>query len=584
MLSSLAGAVVARRRHARRACRPAAATTSPGCSACPTTPPARPRLLLDGDVRRVDLLSVDRPAATPRVVAGSVYAGVDARAAAIVDRAHWLPRTLQYPYAAVRSLATYQPGRYRRLRRRRRARVRRRHRRRRELGVLRQGHADRARRLRRRRAARRRRDRGRLPARPDARAAQGVRRRARRRCPRSPCSPASGSSCRGRARSPIPVGGDGEPLGRCCPASTDEPGRASRSSRARSPSSADVSSVNDHTSSSVGLAAVTDEPGLVGDPERVAGRERLGQAGARQRPGGDEDVLERLVGQGRRCRRRASRATRNVARGTDRTPRRTVEPPGPSQVAPARVGRTPAACRSRRASARPARTGSAPTGSGDLGVHHARAGRQHLHRAGHDHAGVPVVVGVRAAPRQHPGDDLEVAVRVVGEAGAGREQVVVVADQRPEADVLGVVVGAERERVPGDPSLTPRVRKRSVPRRISTLTASLCTCDPRSTSSPPAPPGLPLRDQHRVVPDRGRGDRGRQGPQHLGHLHRAARADQGRVERRGRLRPLPPVAGGRRADEASSARAATGSRSPGRGSSRPAPARPTQTGLASTTG
>ena len=27
--------------------------------------------------------------------------------------AHWLPRRLQYPYAAVRSLATYQPGRYR---------------------------------------------------------------------------------------------------------------------------------------------------------------------------------------------------------------------------------------------------------------------------------------------------------------------------------------------------------------------------------------------------------------------------------------------------------------------------------------
>ncbi len=46
------------------------------------------------------------------MVAGSVYAGVDARAAAIVDKAHWLPRKLQYPYAALRSLATYQPGRY----------------------------------------------------------------------------------------------------------------------------------------------------------------------------------------------------------------------------------------------------------------------------------------------------------------------------------------------------------------------------------------------------------------------------------------------------------------------------------------
>ena len=53
------------------------------------------------------------------MVAGSVYAGVDARAAEIVDRATWLPRKLQYPYAALRALATYQPGRYRRLGRRR---------------------------------------------------------------------------------------------------------------------------------------------------------------------------------------------------------------------------------------------------------------------------------------------------------------------------------------------------------------------------------------------------------------------------------------------------------------------------------
>jgi YegS/Rv2252/BmrU family lipid kinase len=70
------------------------------------------RLLLEGDVRRVDLLSWT-VGAESRVVAGSVYAGVDARASAIVDRAHWLPRKVQYPYAAVRSLATYQPGRYR---------------------------------------------------------------------------------------------------------------------------------------------------------------------------------------------------------------------------------------------------------------------------------------------------------------------------------------------------------------------------------------------------------------------------------------------------------------------------------------
>ncbi len=70
-------------------------------------------LLLEGDVAGSTCCRCDRPAATPRLVAGSVYAGVDARAAEIVDRAHWLPRRLQYPYAALRSLATYQPGRYR---------------------------------------------------------------------------------------------------------------------------------------------------------------------------------------------------------------------------------------------------------------------------------------------------------------------------------------------------------------------------------------------------------------------------------------------------------------------------------------
>ncbi len=69
------------------------------------------RLLLEGAVRRVDLIGVTG-LGPRRVVAGSVYAGVDARATEIVDRATWLPRRLQYPYAALRSLATYQAGRY----------------------------------------------------------------------------------------------------------------------------------------------------------------------------------------------------------------------------------------------------------------------------------------------------------------------------------------------------------------------------------------------------------------------------------------------------------------------------------------
>lgn len=79
----------------------------------PEEPEALAQVLLEGTVRSIDLLAVTGVAPGRRLVAGSVYAGVDARAAEIVDRATWLPRSLQYPYAALRSLATYQPGHYR---------------------------------------------------------------------------------------------------------------------------------------------------------------------------------------------------------------------------------------------------------------------------------------------------------------------------------------------------------------------------------------------------------------------------------------------------------------------------------------
>lgn len=79
----------------------------------PDEPGQQARLLLEGVVRRVDLLSLSLGGAAPRLVAGSVYSGVDARAAEIADKAHWLPTQLQYPYAALRALATYTPARFR---------------------------------------------------------------------------------------------------------------------------------------------------------------------------------------------------------------------------------------------------------------------------------------------------------------------------------------------------------------------------------------------------------------------------------------------------------------------------------------
>ena len=78
----------------------------------PSEPAEVAALLLDGEVRRVDLISLTLPGAAPRFVAGSVYSGVDARAGEIVDRSQWLPRKAQYPWAALRALATYSPARY----------------------------------------------------------------------------------------------------------------------------------------------------------------------------------------------------------------------------------------------------------------------------------------------------------------------------------------------------------------------------------------------------------------------------------------------------------------------------------------
>ncbi len=63
--------------------------------------------LLEGEPTPVDVVRVG-----DKVVLGSVYAGVDSLASELVNRAHWLPGPLQYPYAAVRALLTYKPTRY----------------------------------------------------------------------------------------------------------------------------------------------------------------------------------------------------------------------------------------------------------------------------------------------------------------------------------------------------------------------------------------------------------------------------------------------------------------------------------------
>jgi diacylglycerol kinase (ATP) len=66
-------------------------------------------VLLSGTPTVTDLLCLRLPDRPARVVAGSVYTGVDAVAGAIVDKVRWMPAKLQYPYAAVHSLVTYKP-------------------------------------------------------------------------------------------------------------------------------------------------------------------------------------------------------------------------------------------------------------------------------------------------------------------------------------------------------------------------------------------------------------------------------------------------------------------------------------------
>ena len=72
-----------------------------------TDPERVAHTLLEGEVIEVDVIDAGR-----RVVLGSVYAGVDSLASEIVDRAHRLPASVQYPYAAVRSVMQFSPTRF----------------------------------------------------------------------------------------------------------------------------------------------------------------------------------------------------------------------------------------------------------------------------------------------------------------------------------------------------------------------------------------------------------------------------------------------------------------------------------------
>jgi len=79
----------------------------------PLAPAAAAEVLLSGSPKMVDLLQVTIPGDEPRVIAGSAYSGLDARAGEIVETVRWMPVRLQYPYSALHAMATYRPARFR---------------------------------------------------------------------------------------------------------------------------------------------------------------------------------------------------------------------------------------------------------------------------------------------------------------------------------------------------------------------------------------------------------------------------------------------------------------------------------------
>lgn len=79
----------------------------------PTDPEGIAEVLLDAPEHPVDLLACTRPEIGEERVAGSVYCGIDAHAAALVHRMRRTPGPLQYPTAAIRAIWSYAPGRFR---------------------------------------------------------------------------------------------------------------------------------------------------------------------------------------------------------------------------------------------------------------------------------------------------------------------------------------------------------------------------------------------------------------------------------------------------------------------------------------
>lgn len=73
-------------------------------------PEAIAATLLTAEPSATDLITTTLADGSRRIIVGSLYAGVDAQTADLVNRINWLPRVLHYPAAALYSLATFSPS------------------------------------------------------------------------------------------------------------------------------------------------------------------------------------------------------------------------------------------------------------------------------------------------------------------------------------------------------------------------------------------------------------------------------------------------------------------------------------------
>ncbi|MEV5708406.1 YegS/Rv2252/BmrU family lipid kinase [Actinoallomurus sp. NPDC052274] len=79
----------------------------------PEEPDRLAALLLEAEPRRIDAIEVTSPGGGSRVVAGSVYAGVDSVANVHINRLTRLPGPLAYYLGPLRAIATWRPVSYR---------------------------------------------------------------------------------------------------------------------------------------------------------------------------------------------------------------------------------------------------------------------------------------------------------------------------------------------------------------------------------------------------------------------------------------------------------------------------------------